>query len=271
MEADYDLHEDATKPFMRTQATAQHVKNMEKLVEMVEHCTVQKCEEPWPSLYQPTVSAAKGDASSQETSPAAKQRPVRKAAAKAKAAPEKPAKKPPAKKKPGRQANVKLVKQTPAPSQRQSRSEATKLKRQQDTQPESSLLEPPAAATGGLHHNLSQESESQPPLSLFPSPLQRQRDGFSPGSATGSEVMSSASTQWLSEFRKEKESQLLSLKTVFEADTQRLQDKISSLELALKDAEKEGAHFKALYEEARGARDEWKTMVLQLLPERIPR
>ena len=52
VEDDYDLHADSTKKFMRNQATVQHVKIMNNLVRMVEHCTVQKCELPWPGLVR---------------------------------------------------------------------------------------------------------------------------------------------------------------------------------------------------------------------------
>ena len=40
---------------MRDQAAAAHVANMSKLVRMVEHCTVQKVDLPWPALYTPKL------------------------------------------------------------------------------------------------------------------------------------------------------------------------------------------------------------------------
>jgi hypothetical protein len=259
VEEDYDLHDPQQKRFMRNQASAQHVKNMQVLVTMVEHTTVQKCELPWPGLFNPTedqIAEAAADKAIQIA--AAEKAATRQAAKKTAKAPE------PAAKTRGRKKGQKVNKPAPPPSVRETRKAATaKAKREKDAQPLVSMLPKPAApATDQAEHQAAQQDTFDSPIpngTFF-----KQSPGCSSSTASGN--LSSASTHWLDEFKKERETSEKKMQEVYDAEVAKLTTQMEALRANEKVASASAAHYKALYDDAKSARDEWKAMVLQLLP-----
>ena len=254
VEADYDLHDKATKMVLRNQATEQHCKNMKLLTAMVEHCTVQKCDQPWPGLYSPTdeekqeemkedLSRTRGKAKKEEKAVPAKKEKAKKSAGRGR----------------GRKAGQQVAKQAAKPHNRTSRSQKAADKREQDQQPVVEIVSkgdhvskppPPPPATQGSVFNLHELNQHQP----------------SSPQGSSSDVMSSASTQWMHELKKQMEEAQTDMKKMYEQDVLSLREQLRELQLQHHHEIAQGAHFKALYEDAKTARDEWKGMVLQLLP-----
>ena len=232
---------------MRTSAVEQHVKNMGELVKMVEHCTVQKCEQVWPSLYQPPTGDVKGAEQEELAEPQPEGRPKR-AATKPKPEPKQVVKQP---KKAGRKPNVKVQKAKVTPTDRKSRSDIAKERRKEDTQPVVNLVPGPpshAGATSGSVFELNSANLNQSPQ------------------GSTSDIMSSASTQWMHDLKKQMQEAQQDMKKIYEEDVLNLREQLRELQVQHNHQIAQGAHFKALYDDAKTARDEWKAMVLQLLP-----
>jgi hypothetical protein len=56
------------------------------------------------------------------------------------------------------------------------------------------------------------------------------------------------------------------MQEVYDAEVAKLTTQMEALRANEKVASASAAHYKALYDDAKSARDEWKAMVLQLLP-----
>ena len=223
---------------------------MTALVAMVEYNTLQKCEQPWPGLHNPKPDAdALPRAHDTRRKPSAKEDKAEKIKGAAKVKP----------KPPGRKKGVAVRKGKAAKTDRKSRSQS---QRQQDSQP--------------IVNEVKVENPAPPPDP--PAEPYQPPSNISPerGSYSGESVVSAASTQWMEHFKREKETEMeaalaLQKQTLMDAHAEHmkhLSSEVLSIELELKDAESKGATHEALYNEARSARDEWKGMVLNLLPER---
>ena len=248
------MHDPETKQFMRAQAIQQHVKNMNELVKMVEHVTVQNCSLQWPGLHTPK------DASFEDKGDAAPELGRTRGRSKVKLKMEmgeadqghKQATPQQKKKRPGRKANTRVNKPKAAPCERVSRASKAKMQRELDTQPDVNLLPIPETHSSSYS---KPEMPPSPPKDQFSSPMSSQAS-----------ILSEASTQAMREMNKATEAHIKDIKEASTRDIEALSKELAAVKLEKDSAMSDRAHYKALYDDALKARDEWKEMVLRLLP-----
>ena len=78
--------------------------------------------------------------------------------------------------------------------------------------------------------------------------------------------MSSAETSWAHLYKESKDAEVKMLNELFDQQVVRLEADLKAIKIALHESESKAAHFEALYDEAKKARDEWKDMVISLIP-----